>query len=84
MTTLKQLPALVVLERLPRSVLAIAYDGIILFANTAFAEIVGRSTEEVLALKFHQVFHSAPADESVLSSVQAFANMVVELVHKDG
>lgn len=84
MTTLQQLPALVVLERLPVPVLAIANDGTILFANTAFAEIVGCSTEEVLSLKFHQVFHSASADESVLSVVRGLANMVVELAHKDG
>ncbi len=84
MTTLKQLPALVVLDRLQVPVLAIAHDGTVLFANTAFGEIVGCSTEEVLSRKFHELFHSAPADESVLSVVRGFANMVVELAHKDG
>ena len=83
-TTLKQLPALVVLERLPVPVLAVAHDGTILFANTAFADIVGCSTEEVLALQFHQIFYAASADESVLSVVHALANRVVELAHKDG
>lgn len=82
--TLKQLPALVVLERVPVPVLAVAHDGSILFANTAFAEMIGSSTAEVLSMKFHQVFYSASADESVLSVVDAPANRVVELAHEDG
>ncbi len=36
MTILKELPALVVLERIPVPVLAIAQDGTVLFANTLF------------------------------------------------
>jgi PAS domain-containing protein len=42
MSILKQLPALVVLERIPVPVLAIAQDGTVLFANNAFSEMVGR------------------------------------------
>ncbi|MCV7103261.1 PAS domain S-box protein [Mycobacterium palustre] len=84
MTTLKQLPALVVLERIPVPVLAIGHDGGILFTNTAFAEMVGFEPEEVLALRFEQIFHEAPRSDSLLSTVHALANMVVELAHKDG
>jgi PAS domain S-box-containing protein len=84
MTTLKQLPALVVLERIPIPVLAIGHDGTIMFTNTAFAEMVGFDSEEVLSLRFHEIFHKAPESESLLSVVHALANMVVELAHKDG
>lgn len=84
MTTLKQMPALVVLQRIPAPVLAIAHDGSILFTNTAFAEMVGREPDEVLSLRFHQIFHQVPASESLLSVVHALANMLVELAHKDG
>ncbi|HUH72090.1 MAG TPA: PAS domain-containing protein [Mycobacterium sp.] len=84
MTTLKQLPALVVLERIPVPVLAIGHDGSILFTNTAFAEMVGCEPDEVLSLRFDQIFHRTPATESLLSVVHALANMVVELAHKDG
>jgi PAS domain S-box-containing protein len=84
MTTLKQLPALVVLERIPIPVLAIGNDGGILFTNTAFAEMVGCDPEEVLSLRFHEIFHEAPESDSLLSVVHALANMVVELAHKDG
>lgn len=84
-TTLKQLPALVVLERIPVPVLAIGHDGSILFTNTAFAQMVGFEPDEVLALRFHEIFHDdAPASESLLSFVHALANMVVRLTHKDG
>lgn len=85
-TILKQLPALVVLERVPVPVLAIAQDGTVLFANTAFSEMVGRASEEVLTLKFDDIFHLplTTESESPISVVQALANMVVELAHRDG
>ena len=83
MTILKQLPAVVVLERIPVPVLAIA-QGTVLFANTAFSEMVGRASEDVLSLKFDEIFHLAPSTESPVSVVQALANMVVELAHQDG
>jgi hypothetical protein len=40
MDVLTRLPAVVVLERLPVPSLVMARDGIILFANTAFAEMM--------------------------------------------
>jgi|ERR1700694_1812704 PAS domain S-box-containing protein len=84
MTTLKQLPALVVLERFPVPVLAISQDGTILFANGAFAEMLGYTPEEVMSLKFYEIFSTLPADESAASVVRAHADLVVELVHSDG
>ena len=81
---LEQLPALVLLERIPVPTLAVLRDGTIVFANKAFAEMVGREAEEVVVLKFHDVFHTALETESVLSVVDGLANMVVELAHKDG
>ncbi len=84
MTALKQLPALVVLERIPIPVLAIENDGRILFSNAAFAEMMGYEPEEVLSLRFHEIFHHAPDSDSLLSVVHSLANMVVELQHKDG
>jgi PAS domain S-box-containing protein len=81
---LEQLPALVLLERIPVPTLAVLQDGTIVFANKAFAEMVGREAEEVVVLKFHDVFHTALETESVLSVVDGLANMVVELAHKDG
>ncbi|MDH6197043.1 PAS domain S-box-containing protein [Mycobacterium frederiksbergense] len=84
MALLQNLPALVVLERIPVPVLAVAEGGGILFANTAFAEMVGRSAEAVKNMQFAEVFHSLTGDESAVSVVRANADLVVELVHHDG
>jgi PAS domain S-box-containing protein len=81
---LEQLPTLVLLERIPVPTLAVLRDGTIVFANRAFADMVGRDADEVVELKFHDIFHSAPESESVLSFVDGLANMVVELAHGDG
>jgi PAS domain S-box-containing protein len=84
MTTLRQLPALVVLERIPVPVLAIGDDGAILFANTAFADMMGYASDEVLSLRFDEIFDQASDTEPALDVVHAFANLVVALAHKDG
>jgi PAS domain S-box-containing protein len=81
---LKELPALVLLERIPVPTLAVLEDGTIVFANRAFAEILGREAEEVVALKFYDIFYGALETESALSLVDGLANMVVDLAHKDG
>lgn len=81
---LRGLPALVVLERFPVPVLAIAEDGAILFANGAFGEMLGYTADEVLTLKFQQIFYALPSDESAVKVVRQHADLVVELVHQDG
>jgi PAS domain S-box-containing protein len=84
MDTLKQLPALVVLERIPVPVLAIGQDGSILFANGAFAAMLGQTPDALASLKFDRIFHTLPVDESAVSVVRANAELVVELLHVDG
>lgn len=84
MATLEALPALLVLGRFPDPVLAFGHDGTIIFANGAFAAMVGHSREALLLLKFHQVFHTLPADESAVCVVRAHAGSVVELAHAEG
>ena len=84
MATLKQLPALVVLERIPVPVLAIGPDGTILFANRAFAEMLGHTKQALRLPKFNQIFHTMPRDESPVSAIRAYADRVVELAHVDG
>jgi PAS domain S-box-containing protein len=81
---LKRLPAVVVLERLPVPTLAMARDGIILFANTAFAEMVGYEQEELAGLASPEIFHTEPAGVAALSGADAVANLVVELRHREG
>ena len=84
MTVLRELPALVVLERIPVPVVAIAHDGTILFSNRAFAQMLGYDSEAVLSLKFDDIFHTLPLDDSAVSVVRAHADLVVDLLHMDG
>ena len=84
MTILQQLPAVVVLERIPVPALAMARDGAILFANTAFAEMVGYRQDRLAGLAFSEIFRTVPAALCALNGVHALANLVVELRHREG
>jgi PAS domain S-box-containing protein len=84
MDILRRLPAVVVLERLPVPSLAMARDGIILFANMAFAEMVGYEQETLAGLAFPEIFRTVPAEVAALSGVDVLANLVVELRHCEG
>ena len=75
---------MVVLERIPVPTLAIARDGTILFANTAFAEMLGYQQDGLAGLAFQDVFYTGPAALFALSGVDALANLVVELQHCEG
>ena len=81
---LRRLPAVVVFERVPVPSLATARDGIIVFANTAFAEMVGYEQDRLAGSAFPEAFHTAPAALCALSGVDALANLVVELRHCEG
>jgi PAS domain S-box-containing protein len=84
MDVLTGLPAVVVLERVPVPSLAMARDGIMLFANSAFAEMVGYRQDSLAGLAFAEIFHTVPALVGALSGVDALANLVVELRHCEG
>ena len=84
MEILSRLPAVVVLERFPIPSLAMTRDGIILFANTAFAEMVGYQQDRLAGRAFPEVFHTVPAALCALSAVDALANLVLELRHCEG
>jgi PAS domain S-box-containing protein len=84
MDILKRLPAVVVLERVPVPALAMALDGTILLANTAFAEMVGYKRDRLAGLVFHEIFHTVPAEIAALSGVDTLAKLVVQLRHCEG
>lgn len=81
---LKELPALEVLEWIPVPLLAFANDGTIVFANWAFAAMIGHTPEMVRSLRFHQIFATETADVSPFALVRARADQVVELINIDG
>jgi PAS domain-containing protein len=84
MEILSRLPAVVVLERFPIPSLAMTRHGIILFANTAFAEMVGYQQDSLAGRAFPEVFYTVPAALCALSGVDALANLVLELRHCEG
>ncbi len=84
MDILKRLPAVVVLERLSVPSLAIARDGMILFANTAFADMVGYRRDGLAESALELIFRAEPAALCALAGVDALANLVVELRHREG
>lgn len=81
---LMRLPAVVILQRIPIPALAMTRDGTIVFANTAFADMVGFQQDSLPGLAFPQSFDSVPAALCTLSDVDAFSNLVVELRHRAG
>ncbi|MBV8965583.1 MAG: PAS domain-containing protein [Mycobacteriaceae bacterium] len=81
---LRQMPALVVLERLPVAALAVAEDGAVVFANSACAEMLGYTQDELTSLQLRELFTALPADTSAVAAMSAFAGVVVELKHRDG
>jgi PAS domain S-box-containing protein len=78
------MPALVVLERLPTPALAVDRAGTILFANVGFCEMVGYSTDELLAMKFDEIFYSLPANDRWVVLVGTDVPRLVELRHNHG
>src|ERR1700752_3962005 len=72
MDILRQLPALVVLERMPVPVLAAVGEyGTILFANAVFRQMLGHPAEAVLSLRFAQIFAGQAADTSPVMCIRA-------------
>ena len=68
----------------PGSLLAVGQYDTSLFANGASAEMLGYIHGNPAAVKFQQIFHTLPADESAVSVVQAHADVLIQLLHVDG
>jgi len=79
---LMQIPALRVLERIPEPVLGIARDGKVVFANTAFCDMLGYTQEALLTLGIDQI--SNLDGKSAFTLMRAPADAPVQFVHRDG
>jgi len=84
---LEQLPALVLLERLPVPVLAVESDGTVVHANSAFEEMLGYP---VASLRGHPVSEllalddDAPTGADAVEHLRGSATSPVDLAHQDG
>lgn len=81
---MRQLPVLVVLDRLSVAALAVAEDGAIVFANGACEDILGYSQDELTSLQFPDLFRAWPAATSAVAAMHTFADVIVDLKHRDG
>ena len=81
---LDELPAFVVLEQMTTPILAVEHDGSVVFANAAFATMLGHSREAVLSLKLGQLMPTQAASKSAIAVMKAHADQIVELCHRDG
>ncbi|PJE02190.1 MAG: histidine kinase [Mycobacterium sp.] len=78
---LRQLPATVVLDRLPIPVLGVGCDGSITFANAALCAMLGYCHDDVRILRCNQIFRSCSANEPALDFIRAHGNELVTLTH---
>jgi|SRR5690348_9364419 len=80
---LRQMPAHVVLERLPDPALAVAYDGGILFANSAFGDMLGYEGHELTGKHICQVIPDLEG-QTAIYAVKKTSSTLVELEHRVG
>lgn len=79
----RRTPALPALERIPVPAIALADDGAVLFANMAFAEILGCSREAITSMSYEEVFYALPTEETLFGVARLRAD-TGDLQHLDG
>jgi PAS domain-containing protein len=81
---LDQMPALVVLDRLPIPTLALAADGTVLFANGAFAQMIGRTRDAVASMRYADIAVIRPDECGRAVATRDQIGTIVRLEHSDG
>ncbi len=84
---LDQLPALILLERLAIPMLATRLDGVVVYANPAFATMLGHPnaiTLTGLQLPALLAGHSATPPHDCVTALRAARNVVVDWLHAEG
>jgi len=79
-----QRSALPTLERIPVPAIALADDGAVVFANAAFAEILGCSPDAVTSMTYAEIFHALPTEETLFGVARLCADTIADLQHLDG
>jgi PAS domain S-box-containing protein len=81
---LQEMPALVVLERLPAPAMAVDPVGNILFANSSFCEMVGHTADEVLTMNVVDISRGRVTAACQVDLALISGGQLVELRHKHG
>ena len=69
-----QIPVLRALEQYPIAAVAVADDGAVLFANTAFAEVLGCSCDAVTSMSYADISCALPTDEALFAVTRLCPN----------
>lgn len=80
----EQTSALLMLEQYPAPVIALADDGAVLFANTAFAEALGCSRDAVSSMSYEEIISALPIEETLFALARLRADTIGNLLHLDG
>lgn len=67
----RRMSALRVLTRHPVPVIAVADDGVVVFANTAFADVLSCSCDAVTSMSYEDICSFLPSDEILVAVTRA-------------
>ncbi len=84
MAELCQIPVLRALEQYPIAAVAVADDGAVLFANTAFVEVLGCSCDAVTSMSYADIFCALPTDETLFAVTRLCPNTLGSSPHSGG
>jgi PAS domain-containing protein len=82
--TPQEISVLGILERFPVPAVAVADDGAVLFANTAFAGALGCSRDAVMSMRYDDIVNVLPPEEILVAVARFHADTIVELRHLAG
>jgi PAS domain-containing protein len=86
--SLRELPALVLLDRLSLPILATGLDGVVVYTNPAFATMLGHHPDTVMLtgqqLPALLAGHSATPPRDCVTALRAGSNVVVDWLHAEG
>ena len=85
---LRALPALILLDRLPIPMLATGLDGVVVYANPAFATMLGHHPDNVMLtgqqLPALLAGHAATPPRDCVTALRAASNVIVDWLHVEG
>jgi PAS domain S-box-containing protein len=73
-----------VLEQCPVPAVALAADGAVLFANSAFSEILGCSCDAVASMSYEDIISALPAEETLFAVARLRADTIGGFSYPDG
>ncbi|MFC9839559.1 PAS domain-containing protein [Rhodococcus sp. NPDC127530] len=81
---LEQLPVLVLLDRLPVPVLAVAQDGLVIYMNRAFEHMLGYPQDALRECSIGDLVQTVSPLRSTVTELSESAGKIVALTHRDG